>query len=61
MGGTGEARPLCMCEHVGQGRKTVVYATLKSRNEAVKQCSVRGECSGAMLPPGIKWWSSQSH
>lgn len=53
VGGTGEAMSLCMCEHVEQGRKTVVYATLKLRNEAVKQCRVRGECSGAGLPPGI--------
>ena len=53
MGGTGEVRPPCMCEHVEQGRKTVVYATLKLRNEAVKQCSIRVECSAVMLPPCI--------
>lgn len=41
-----------MCERVvGQGRKTVVYATLKLGNEAVKQCSVRVECSAVMLHP----------
>lgn len=42
-----------MCERVEQGRKTVVYATLKLRNEAVKKYSVRVECSTVMLPPSI--------
>lgn len=54
MGGTAEARrPPCMCEPAEQGRKTVVYATLETRNEAVKQCSVRVERSAVMLLPGI--------
>lgn len=53
VGGTGEVRPPCMCERVEQGRKTVVYATLKLRNEAVKQRGVRVERSAVMLPPSI--------
>lgn len=51
--GPREVGPLCMCEHVEQSRKTVVYATLKLRNEAVKRCSARVECSAVMLPPSI--------
>lgn len=43
-----------MHEHVEEGRKTVVYATLKLRNEAVKKCSVRLECSAVTLPPSTK-------